>query len=262
MSEEQTSADFWRQNRYYLDRMGLRDLTRAYFAYPDIIVYLFLATAAGGVAVFAAGSIWQIALPAVFAVVVYPLVWYALHRWLLHSRFLYRNKWTASLWARIDYAHHQDPHDLRVLFGALYTTLPTLVLVTMPAGWLLGGAAGVAAAFSAGVLTTMFYEFCHCIEHLRYAPTWQWLQRMKRLHLMHHFRNETVNFGITNFFWDRLFGTYCPAPEGLARSNTVFNLGYTDEQRQRYPWVAELARESGLIERTVDEQPDISNEAA
>ena len=34
------------------------------------------------------------------------------------------------------------------------------------------------------------------------------MQRLKRLHLAHHFHNEQGNFGITNFLWDRLFGTF------------------------------------------------------
>ena len=30
--------------------------------------------------------------------VLYPLVEYAVHRWLLHSRFLYKQAWTAKVW--------------------------------------------------------------------------------------------------------------------------------------------------------------------
>ena len=38
--------------------------------------------------------------------------------YVLHGRYLYRSSWTAALWKRIHYDHHQDPNDLHVLFGS------------------------------------------------------------------------------------------------------------------------------------------------
>lgn len=248
----------WGENKHHLDKMDIRDLTIAYFRYPDILVYLLLCAVASTTAFLAFTQWWQLAIPAVFAVVSYPLAWHLLHRHVLHSQLLYRSKHTAAAWARIHYAHHQDPHDLRVLFGALYTTLPTLALVTMPVGWLIGGLAGLAAAFAAGVGATLFYEYCHCMQHLRFVPKWKWIQRIKRNHLMHHFRNENYNFGITNYFWDKVSGTFRPDPASVPRSETVFNIGYTREMQQRYPWVAELASKQNLTLRTIDSQHDAS----
>ena len=62
-----------------------------------------------------------------------------LHRWVLHATWLYKSPLTAKVWKRIHYDHHQNPHDLSVLFGALYTTLPAILLITLPLGWLVGG---------------------------------------------------------------------------------------------------------------------------
>lgn len=45
-------------------------------------------------------------------------------------------------------------------------------------------------------------------------------------------------------FWDRVFAAFYAEPKGFPRSETVFNLGYTDVESARYPWVAEL---SGLV---------------
>jgi len=151
------SGTIWNSNKYHLDKMDLRDLSIAYFRYPDILVYILLTIAGSITAVISAQHIWQLILPAAAAIIAYPLAWYLLHRYVLHSQHLYKSKYTADVWARIHYAHHQDPHDLRVLFGALYTTLPTVVIITMPIGWLLGGSAGMAAAFAAGVGATLFY---------------------------------------------------------------------------------------------------------
>src|SRR2546429_642609 len=135
----------------------------------------------------------------------------------------------------------QDPEVVRVLFGALYTTVPTIALVTVPVGWAVGGRAGAPAAFAAGSLIISLYEFCHCVQHLRYAPKSRFLQRIKRHHLAHHFHNERGNYGITSAVWDRVFGTLYERTTGVPPSATVFNLGYTAIEAKRYPWVAELS---------------------
>ena len=231
----------WCEQKYLLNRMSHGELVRAYFTYPAIQVYLAL-----GVLFLAAlpqveGVGLSTVIAGVASVVIYPLVWYILHRWVLHGSWLYKNKFTAAIWKRIHFDHHQDPNDLAVLFGALYTTLPTIVIVTFPIGFAIGGVAGGLAAVGMGLLMTCFYEYCHCIQHLKYKPKNKWLARLKASHMAHHFHDESGNFGITNFFWDKLFGTYYERPERQEKSETVFNLGYTPEQAKRYPWVAELS---------------------
>jgi hypothetical protein len=68
-----------------------------------------------------------------------------LHRWVLHSRWMFKVPLLASTWKRIHYDHHQDPNHLEVLFGALHTTLPTIALATAPIGYAIGGFGGAAA---------------------------------------------------------------------------------------------------------------------
>jgi hypothetical protein len=137
-----------------------------------------------------------------------------------------------------------------VLFGALYTTIPTIALVTIPVGYLIGGPAAAAVAFAMGIFSTLFYEFCHCVQHLNTTPKSAFMRQIKKYHLAHHFHNEHGNFGITNYLWDRLFGTFYPEPKLRPKSATVFNIGYTDEMAQRYPWVARLFVNGVQVERT------------
>ena len=248
---------FWRRE-HHLDRMSFKELVAAYFQYPAIIAYLALSAAA--VAAFA----WRPAplaptLAAIAAAsLVYPLVWYVLHRWVLHSKWMWKRKWLAPTWKRIHYDHHQDPNHLEVLFGALHTTLPTIAIGVIPLGWGIGAAwaslagttgqaasdaafGAAAAAFAAGLLTTCAYEFVHCIQHLAYKPRNRLLAEMKKRHMAHHFHDETGNFGITSFLWDRLFGTFYAQAGERSKSPTVFNLGYTEEVAREFPYVAELS---------------------
>ncbi|WBO21097.1 sterol desaturase family protein [Sphingomonas abietis] len=234
--EKADGERFWRRS-HHLDKMTFRDLVVAYFQYPGILTYLGLVVAC--VAIF----LWRPATPratlATIALIVlaYPLIWYSLHRWLLHCHWMFKVRPLAGIWKRIHYDHHQDPHHLEVLFGALYTTLPTLLIVSALPGYLIGGTGGAAAGFATGILVTCFYEFFHCIQHLAYKPRVKWLAVMKVRHVEHHFHDEDGNFGITNFAWDRLFGTLY-ARADRPKSATVFNLGYTAEMARRYPWVA------------------------
>lgn len=226
--------------------MTLGELVGAYFGHYTILCYLALTTASIGV------WLWRPAppLPTLATILLvtlcYPLVWYALHRWVLHCHWMFKVPALAGLWKRIHYDHHQDPNHLEVLFGALYTTLPTVLLVSALPGWLIGGVGGAAAGFATGLLTTCFYEFFHCVQHLAYKPRVRWLAVMKQRHMEHHFHDEDGNFGITNFLWDRLFGTLYTRSERRTKSATVFNLGYTEEVAALYPTVALLS--GGLAE--------------
>jgi sterol desaturase/sphingolipid hydroxylase (fatty acid hydroxylase superfamily) len=232
---------FRRGRTHDLSRMSRADLLKAFILHPTVLTYVLMAAVSGGLAVRWAGAVWPPLAAVALAALLYPLAEYGLHRYVLHGRFLYKGRFTASLWKRIHFDHHQNPHDLRVLFGALYTTVPTIALVTLPVGWAVGGRAGASAAFAAGSLIISLYEFCHCVQHLNYAPKSPFLQRLKRLHLAHHFHNETGNYGITSFAWDRVFGTLYEGTHGVRRSATVFNLGYTAAEAERYPWVADLS---------------------
>jgi sterol desaturase/sphingolipid hydroxylase (fatty acid hydroxylase superfamily) len=238
---------FWRRE-HHLDKMTFRELVLAYFQYPAIMAYLLLSVVAMVLFAYQPAPLVPTLAAVAVATFIYPLVWYALHRWVLHSRWMFKVPVLAATWKRIHYDHHQDPNHLEVLFGALHTTLPTIGLATLPLGWAIGeaivpgsGFGAAMAAFATGLLTTCFYEFVHCIQHLAYKPRRKVLQDMKKRHMAHHFHDENGNFGITTFFWDKLFGTYYDRPERPKKSETVFNLGYTPEIAERYPHVARLS---------------------
>jgi len=221
--------------------MTLRELVIAYVQYPAIIAYVLLAIASLALYAWKPAPLLNTLAAVAAAAVLYPLVWYVLHRWVLHSRWMFKVPFLASTWKRIHYDHHQDPNHLEVLFGALHTTLPAIALASAPVGYAIGGFGGACVAFATGLLTTCFYEFCHCIQHLAYKPKSKWLAEMKKRHMAHHFHDENGNYGITTFLWDRLFGTFYDRPERPTKSPTVFNLGYTPEVAEKYPHVARLS---------------------
>ena len=87
---------FWNGRKYHLDKMSLRDLIHAYFAYPAIQAYLGLGTISAIAALWWQRSIVSLGIAAIAAVLIYPLIWYLLHRFILHGRFLYKMRWSAG----------------------------------------------------------------------------------------------------------------------------------------------------------------------
>ena len=240
MASITAKGGFWNR-AHHLDRMTFRQLVVAYFQYPAIIAYLALAASAAAVWAWRPAAAIQTAGAMLAAVLLFPLAWYVLHRWVLHGSWMYKIAPLASTWKRIHYDHHQNPNHLEVLFGGLHTTIPTVAAVTIPVGYAIGGVGAAAAAFGTGMITTAVNEFCHCIQHLNYTPKNRLLLAMKQRHMAHHFHDESGNFGITNFAWDRLFGTFYGKVSDRRKSPTVFNLGYTPEVATRWPKVAELS---------------------
>jgi sterol desaturase/sphingolipid hydroxylase (fatty acid hydroxylase superfamily) len=236
---------FWRRE-HHLDKMSFKELVVAYFQYPAIIAYLVLSVAAVGAWAWSPAPAVPTLLAVAAASLAYPFFWYLIHRYVLHSRWMWKHRALAGTWKRIHYDHHQDPNHLEVLFGALHTTLPTIALGVIPIGWAIGaqwdaGFGAAAAALAAGLITTCVYEFVHCIQHLAYKPKSKALAEMKKRHMAHHFHDENGNYGITTFFWDKVFKTYYDRPERPEKSPTVFNLGYTPEVAEQYPHVAQLS---------------------
>lgn len=235
-------ARWFRHGRSFdLGRMDMRQLLAAYGSHPAVHLYALGAVAAAALAAHEADGVARPLAAVLLTAALYPVIWYLLHRFVLHGRFLYRSPLTAALWKRVHFDHHQDPHRMDVLFGSPLTTLPTILGVTIPLGWIVGGVGSAATAVAAGLLITCGYEFCHCVQHLNFKPRSRLLRRMKELHLAHHFHDEHGNYGITSFAMDRLLGTFYARAAERRRSPHVFNLGYDRDEAERFPWVAELS---------------------
>ena len=235
----------WRTqgSSFDLGRMTVPDLLKAYGSHPAVHLYLALAAGSLAYAAHRATAVLPLLGAVLLTMLAYPVVWYVLHRFVLHGQFLYRMRMTAPLWKRIHFDHHQDPHRMDVLFGSPLNTVPTILATTIPLGWLAAGPAGAAMAAGTGFLITCGYEFCHCVQHLNIKPRNPMLRRMKEHHLAHHFHHEHGNYGITSFVVDRLFGTFYASVRDRPRSPHVFNIGYDAAQAERFPWVAELSGE-------------------
>jgi sterol desaturase/sphingolipid hydroxylase (fatty acid hydroxylase superfamily) len=102
-------------------------------------------------------------------------------------------------------AHHDDQRALVVT--PIWLSLAMFAgLAFLPLGLVAGAA--VSAGLTGGL---MLGYFCfegvhHIIHHCRLDPG-TFGYRLKRRHMLHHHVDAQGNFGVTNGFWDIVFGT-------------------------------------------------------
>ncbi len=114
-----------------------------------------------------------------------------LHHRPLQNRFAYRQQY------RLHLGHHDFPRRLDLMYMPRWLTLPMtainavlLYLVTDSTGqWL--------AALSGTFVGYVVFEWSHMLCHVPYVPSSQWLRRMRRRHLWHHYRDETRWFAVS-----------------------------------------------------------------
>ncbi|CAK7192057.1 hypothetical protein COMNV_00240 [Commensalibacter sp. Nvir] len=220
-----------------LENLNLKQLWVAYLSHKTILLYISLILASIFGAYYSFTDWSAIINTALIMMFGFSFIWYIIHRWIMHVRFLYRIKWTSSLWKRIHFDHHQDPYLFDTLFGSPLAIIPTILIIGAGIGYIVGGISGIFISLAVALYMSCFYEFFHCIQHLNYKPRSEYVARIKQVHLLHHFHDELGNFGITNYFWDKLFGTFYEDSRSRPESPTAFNIGYTIKEAERYPWV-------------------------
>ena len=62
----------------------------------------------------------------------------------------------------------------------------------LEAGWILG---------------SLLYDGIHYSYHHGPDLPFKWYQKMKAAHMRHHFRDNSIEFGVTTPIWDYVFGT-------------------------------------------------------
>lgn len=146
------------------------------------------------------GTVTDRVVPALLGAVGWTAAEYGLHRFAMHEM---RGKGLAS---KEHLSHHADvtyfsPTSKKILSAAATTS------VVLPTTWALFGRTR-AVSFTTGMITTYFgYEVAHRRTHT-HPPKTAYGRWMRRSHLNHHFGSPMRNHGVTQNWWDRLFGTY------------------------------------------------------
>jgi sterol desaturase/sphingolipid hydroxylase (fatty acid hydroxylase superfamily) len=145
------------------------------------------------------------------------------------------SRFTARIWIRIHYGHHDQPSRSDIILASPASLLAIIAVFGIPIAIIkfsltFAAVFGVASAF-------LFYEIVHFLCHLPKPPATKYFAELQRLHMLHHFHNEKYNYGICFSLFDKWVGTHAGSVSAVSRSTTVRNLGYDDAKIREKPLV-------------------------
>jgi sterol desaturase/sphingolipid hydroxylase (fatty acid hydroxylase superfamily) len=180
------------------DIMGLLTLEHGKLAYrADFLLYACALPALAAFLLWTApradwlsASLWS-----VMGLVGWTLIEYTLHRFVLHGVHPFRG------WHE---AHHDRPRAL-ICAPTIFSATLIAVLVFLPV-WAIGGLA-CACSVTLGLLVGyLAYATTHHGTH-HWRANNSWFKARKRWHASHHHAHDLACYGVTNSFWDHVFGT-------------------------------------------------------
>ncbi|BDD08987.1 hypothetical protein FUAX_14190 [Fulvitalea axinellae] len=180
----------------------LEKMTRTHISVP---ISLLLAYAAG----MLIWAIYRTNVPVSNSVALYFLglfsftfVEYALHRFVYHMRA------TTERQRKIQYTmhgvHHEFPKDkdrlaLPPVISLSIATALLFLLRLVIGDYTFGFLSGFVTGYS-------LYLFMHYIMHA-YPPPKNFMKKLWVYHSIHHYKDETVYYGVSSPLWDFVFGT-------------------------------------------------------
>jgi dihydroceramide fatty acyl 2-hydroxylase len=179
-----------------LDKLSRVHWSVPLFLYVPVLVFL------AGLSFSHYGS-GGVLLAALLGYFIWTLVEYFGHRFLFHCDF--PGRFGARIHFLIHGVHHEHPSDpLRLVMPALLSG--PIMLISFLVGWLLFGLPleyPVLMGFMAGYLG---YDMVHYYVHHGQPKSWAG-RTLRRLHMLHHFRDPERGFGVSAPWWDYVFKT-------------------------------------------------------
>lgn len=168
-----------------------------------IILYFLYSSFSQGI------GLWSFVGVFASGIIIWTLFEYFLHRYLFHLQI--DSTWGRRLHFMIHGCHHDYPND------SMRLVIPTGASLTLAfmVYWLCyffiiylgGGTTPVLHAFFASfVIGYVTYDMMHYATHYAKFKN-KWFREIQKNHLDHHYVDHDKGFGLSNVFWDRVFGT-------------------------------------------------------
>jgi len=134
--------------------------------------------------------------------ITWTLFEYILHRWVFHM--VAESERAQKIVYIMHGNHHHFPRDKERLFmppvPSLIIASTLFLLFYLVIGW------NVAMFFPGFLFGYLLYGTMHYAIHAWNPPT-KWLKPLWRNHHLHHYKNESMGFGVSTTLWDHVFGT-------------------------------------------------------
>lgn len=169
-----------------------------YYIYIPIIIALFLYST-----IFLYIKLWQYLVCFTGAIIFWTVFEYALHRYVLHANP--KSKILQQILYKTHWVHHEYPNDNRfVLMSPLVSLLGGVVFYVLCL--LIFGPVFCYPVLMALVSIYVAYEWMHFAAH-NYHFNNRLFKKLKKHHLLHHFKDNEKGFGFITTQWDELTGT-------------------------------------------------------
>jgi dihydroceramide fatty acyl 2-hydroxylase len=156
---------------------------------------------------------WVVLAAAILGYAIWTLSEYLAHRYLFHMEF--PGAWGERLHFLIHGVHHVHPSDpLRLVMPPLLS-LPIILTAMLVARLVFGLPLGYPTLMGF-VIGYMAYDMVHYYVHHGDPKTRLGLT-LRRLHMLHHFRDPERGYGVSAPYWDYVFGTQHIVPEKTDR---------------------------------------------
>lgn len=180
----------------------LEALTRTHFAFPVTMYLVFSVTILIYAALKTELEMWRACYLFPIGVITFSFVEYVIHRWVFHLSA--QSESLKSIRYKIHGVHHEFPRDKDRLAMPPVMSIVLALLFYGLFKWMLG--AYVQLFFPGFLSGYSIYLLLHYAIH-RYRPPRNFLKFLWTHHALHHYKSEDSAFGVTNPFWDMLFGT-------------------------------------------------------
>ena len=181
-----------------LDKLSrVHHLTPVIIYSPIILGLTFYGVSLNGAVVTLAGL--------VLGYLAWTLTEYFGHRYLFHTVFPLPFGLGPRFQFLIHGVHHIYPSDpLRLVMPPLLSG--PIMLIALVVGRVLFGAPFCWPALAGFITGYVIYDSVHYWTH-HGKPKSRFAQQVRRLHMLHHFRDATRGFGVHAFWLDTVFGT-------------------------------------------------------
>ena len=181
----------------------LETLTRTHFTVPlflylpaiSYLTYLFF--------VENTGSIWLYLSLFIVGFFLWSIFEYLVHRFVFH--YQPKTRFGEKVLFTFHGVHHDYPNDSLRLVMAPVVSIPLYIIMYLFFEMVFGYGLHL-AIYSGFVMGYLFYDVGHyALHHFNFKN--KYLLKLKKHHLLHHYKDEHHGFGVSMPFWDKIFNT-------------------------------------------------------
>ncbi len=127
---------------------------------------------------------------------------YLAHRFIFH--WITDSVWGKKITYTLHGNHHRFPRDKQRLF---MPPVPSLIFSTVILSLMYLPMGNISLMFFPGfLLGYLIYGSMHYAIHA-WNPPFKWMKPLWRNHHLHHYKNDSLGFGVSSTLWDHVFGT-------------------------------------------------------